>query len=296
MLVEDLDTQLWSRQDEADSTDDEAHYEAVARPMTASCVDASVDAIVRRATDHLEVVAEPSSPARSCLQEAVSNAGAAIVTPMARSTVSHAPAMRARGRRGGFGVVGVQSGHGVEITRLLAAPRCAAEVRAYVASAGGGFGRVPSFLRPVVASLDSEQRYILSLVDPREAPRNRVRVLPTGERERSLRMLQQQLQKASAMFAQESILTKLAYRKRGSGEQASTLDEVARLKEEVAFLDRPFVFVEVSAAGPQLAVSPRIPQQQPQLPHRPQPPSSSRLLRQPHQLGKQLLSSHSVPQ
>jgi len=236
MLVEDVDAQHWSRQDDDTTTDDEAHYEAVARPMTASCV----DAIIRRATDHLEVAAPPS-PGRLSLEEAVSHAGAAIVTPMAHSAVAASPAKRARCRRSGSGgggcfrAAGAQGTRGADIARVLDAPRCPAEVREYAASVGGGFGRVPAFLRPVVAHLDSEQRYIISLIEQREAPQRRVRLLAEGEKERRLGGLRQQLQKASALASQA--------RPRGQAAAGAQAD-VARLAEEVAFFDRPYVFVE----------------------------------------------------
>jgi len=235
MLVDD--TQLWTRQQDDDEDLDEEVCEALARPMTASCV----DAVLRKASDHCLEVEMPLSPGRCSLQEAFSSAGAAIVTPMAHAAATpNASAKKMRGRRG-FGAMGTQAARGAEIARVLAAPRCPAEVREYAASAGGGFGRVPAFLRPVVAHLDAEQLYIISLIEPREAPRNHVRLLARGEKDKRLKMLQQQFQRASAVFSQAEPK---------SGARATAQAELMRLKEELSDLDRPYVFVAATHQSP----------------------------------------------
>lgn len=120
------------------------------------------------------------------------------------------------------------------IAQVLAAARCAADVRACAASFGGGFGRVPVFLRPVVAELDSEQRYISLLHEPREIPKNRVRLLAKGEKDALLGGLKQQFQRTTARYLKEVPKSR---------SKAVLEAELARIRQDLESLSRPYVFV-----------------------------------------------------
>lgn len=222
-----------------DDEEDEP-FAAVARPMTASCV----DSILQRAQADLY----PPSPGSSSEHEyalrcdsmtpsvsdlELSNTGAAVATPVQQAS-PNSRGKRARGRRC-HGAMGTQAARGAEIARVLAAPRCPAEVRDYAARFGGGFGRIPAFLRPVATHLDAEQRYIVALCEPREPPSRRVKLLAKGEKDRALLALKQQLQQAGNVCAKA--------KPKGRTRQRAEAD-IARLKADVAHLERPYVFTE----------------------------------------------------
>lgn len=120
------------------------------------------------------------------------------------------------------------------IAQVLAAARCAAEVRAYAAGFGGGFGRVPAFLRPIVAELDSEQRYISLLHEPREASKSRVRLLAKGEKDALLSGLKLQFQRTTASYLKEVPKSR---------SKAALEAELTRIREDLESLNRPYVFV-----------------------------------------------------
>lgn len=247
MLVEDLDAQLWSRQDdESDDVDEEAVCEALARPMTASCVDSAVLRSTGSAAAGGEVlnlemeVDSPCSPEA----EALSPAGAAVVSPAHAVAPPQGASSKkvARSRRHG-GSMGMQASCGAEVARLLVASRSSGgqlseRLRDYAAGSRGGFGRVPAAFVPGVAALEGEERYILSLIEPHEAPRERVRLLAKGEKERRLRELRQQVHQATAIYSQAKPRSKT---------KANAQAELTRLREEVAFHEQPYVFLKVEA-------------------------------------------------
>lgn len=236
--IEDPADASWAR-DEEDLEEDDARYEALARPMTASCV----NDVLRRANDPLAAPPSPGammkcvmrvgsvSPSNAPGGEAFSATGAAVMTPPHASRSKRCTERRCMGAP----AIGAQAARGAEIARVLAAPKCSTEVREYAASLGGGYGKVPAFLHSVAAHLDAEQRYIVSLHEPREAPRRRMRLLAKSEKERALNSLRQQLQRVRAAHAQA---------KPKSGSKQKVEAELQQIKKDLAHFDRPYVFVE----------------------------------------------------
>lgn len=245
--------------------DEEESFDVMSHPVTASCI----HGIIARATDELAVEHQRESPrsgegseiemyadsrspsqsssasptARGALPDAVvasavattQSDGPLAAPPAEPATLAPGVAKRARADRRRCKPAPNEVLQ-AEIARVLAAPRHSADLRKYAASVDGGFGRVPVFLRPMAARLDAEQRYIISLREPREEknPPQRVRLLGKGEKDALLLGLKQQFQRAIGHLQAE--------RKKG-GPKAHLQAEVSRIKKDLECLNKPYVFV-----------------------------------------------------
>mmetsp|Transcript_16307 Transcript_16307/g.35905 ORF Transcript_16307/g.35905 Transcript_16307/m.35905 type:complete len:187 (+) Transcript_16307:70-630(+) len=119
-----------------------------------------------------------------------------------------------------------------QISKLIASPRRHAEMREYVKRQD--FWRVPHFFRDMEADFDEEEEYIESLQLPDEAPKRRVRLLAQSERELIIQGLRQQFQKATATYLKAA----------PSSRSKENLEELERIKQDIANLSHPYVFVE----------------------------------------------------
>ena len=119
-----------------------------------------------------------------------------------------------------------------DINRLLSSPRRYPQMREYVKRQD--FWRVPHFFRDMEADFDEEEEYIESLHLPDEAPKRRVRLLAQSERELLIQGLKQQFQKATASYLNATPTS----RSKGS------FEELDRIKQDIANLSHPYVFVE----------------------------------------------------
>lgn len=122
---------------------------------------------------------------------------------------------------------------GADIAKILSAPRKPPEVRAYLAQKG--FGRVPIFLRDVSEELDEEERYIVSLREPREPPRVFVRLLTQGEKDHLVKGLKQRFQQATAKYL------KAPPKSRSKADLEAECEKIA---QDIQNLGRPYIFVE----------------------------------------------------
>mmetsp|Transcript_34475 Transcript_34475/g.73453 ORF Transcript_34475/g.73453 Transcript_34475/m.73453 type:complete len:280 (-) Transcript_34475:310-1149(-) len=123
-----------------------------------------------------------------------------------------------------------------EMTRILSATRHVADLKAYVASMGGGCGKVPPFLSPVVAALDAETRYIMSLREPREeVAKPRVRLLSQGERDALLSGLKKKFQQTTGRYLQAAPKSR----------SRKVLEaELNKIQKDLDCLSQPYIFVE----------------------------------------------------
>ncbi|CAK9009928.1 unnamed protein product [Durusdinium trenchii] len=129
-----------------------------------------------------------------------------------------------------------QRGPHPQISKLLASPRRYTELREYVKYQD--FWRVPHFFRDMEADLEDEEEYIESLHMPEEdEPKRRVRLLAQSEREFLIQGLRQQFQKATAAY-----LTAAAAAPNSRPKEH--LEDLERIKQDIANLSHPYVFVE----------------------------------------------------
>lgn len=165
--------------------------------------------------------------------------GAELPPPLSPGSTAGGPLspQRRRVRQMGTGATATRArpagALNAEIAQILAVPRQPSEVREYVARRK--FGKTPPFLRNVEAVLRAEQDYIVSLQKPREAPKTVVRLLSEGEKDELIRGLKQQFQYATACYLQA------APKSRSKNELEA---ELARIKQDIESLSRPYIFVE----------------------------------------------------
>mmetsp|Transcript_69705 Transcript_69705/g.110086 ORF Transcript_69705/g.110086 Transcript_69705/m.110086 type:complete len:184 (+) Transcript_69705:56-607(+) len=119
-----------------------------------------------------------------------------------------------------------------QISKLIASPRRHAEMRQYVKRQD--FWRVPHFFRDMEADFEEEEEYIESLQLPDEAPKRRVRLLAQSERELIIQGLRHQFQKATATYLKAA----------PNSRSKENLEELERIKQDIANLSHPYVFVE----------------------------------------------------
>lgn len=194
----------------------------------------SVGAIIGRAThdlDDMTVCADAGDDSLQ-MQEPDSAAVAEIVEPPAcaqqTSPTRAAPALM------GTGAV-PNPQRASDIAKILKASRGSAEIRQYAERVG--FGRTPGHLREVIPALDAEQQYIMTLQEVREdGPKAFVRLLEEGEKATILQALKSRFQLASAHALQAKPRSKA---------RSDLEADLERIRQDMASLSRPYIFVEV---------------------------------------------------
>ncbi|CAJ1358325.1 unnamed protein product [Effrenium voratum] len=119
-----------------------------------------------------------------------------------------------------------------EILRVLKNPRLAADLREYVRQQD--FWRVPDFFREMEADFEQEEEYVEMLREPVEAPRQRVRLLAQSDKELLIQGLRQQFQRATAAYLKAA----------PNSRSKDSLEELERIKQDIANLSHPYIFVE----------------------------------------------------
>jgi len=190
-----------------------------------------VDTIIGKAT--CEVSEDSAQMQESAIDDAETVELAGQGVPQA------APAHLAQPALPIMGTGGVPNPHrGGDIAKILKALNEPAEVQRYAERSG--FGRTPGHLRQMAEELDDEQRYIISLHEPREdnSPKPLVRILHQGEKDELLQGLRLQFQQASACVLKA---------KPRSQDRLEFETELQRIRQDIDALSRPYIFVQVSS-------------------------------------------------
>jgi len=191
----------------------------------------SVGAIIGRATKHFDDSADAVDDS-SQIQELASAAVAELVEP-ATCAQQTSPTRAAPALMGTGAVPNPQRAS--DIAKILKASRGSAQIRQYAQRVG--FGRTPGHLREVIPALDAEQQYIMMLQDAREdSPKALVRLLEEGEKATIIQALKSRFQLASARALQAKPRSKA---------RSDLEAELERIRQDMASLSRPYIFVEV---------------------------------------------------
>eukprot|EP00929_Paragymnodinium_shiwhaense_P091660 TRINITY_DN5155_c0_g1_i1.p1 TRINITY_DN5155_c0_g1~~TRINITY_DN5155_c0_g1_i1.p1 ORF type:complete len:254 (-),score=92.88 TRINITY_DN5155_c0_g1_i1:233-994(-) len=200
--------------------------------------DEEVDGASRRAASRVESII---TKVTDQLAEAAADAEDVLADDEEAATVAtgdHSRSPASNNSRGAKGAVATKRSRrnvarGADIARILAAPKKPPEVRQYIAEKD--FGRVPVFLREVTAELDAEQRYIVSLHEPRDPPNVFVRLLTQVEKDHLVKGLKVRFQQATAKYL------KATPKSRSKADLEAELEKIA---QDIQNLDRPYIFVE----------------------------------------------------